>query len=236
MDRNTSAVHRVAGELVARIADGSWRAGERIPGEHALARRFGVSRPTVREAIGMLSARGLLHVRPRSGTYVAGEISSGEMKALTDLISVDPGRIWELLEIRRIVDTAAAELAAARRSEEDLQRLQELARSPGLRSPRELIEQPEGGRAYGRFFALLARATGNGLFEHLVCSVAASLRRALPYSRLLLAEVEGAASTIRTQLLDILDAVERGDSEDARSRTAEHLDTLEAYLRRRSGR
>ena len=175
MDRNTSAVHRVAGELVARIADGSWRAGERIPGEHALARRFGVSRPTVREAIGMLSARGLLHVRPRSGTYVAGEISSGEMKALTDLISVDPGRIWELLEIRRIVDTAAAELAAARRSEEDLQRLQELARSPGLRSPRELIEQPEGGRAYGRFFALLARATGNGLFEHLVCFAAAQV-------------------------------------------------------------
>lgn len=182
----------------------------------------------------MLSARGLLDVRPRSGTYVAGEIPSGELKALTDLISVDPGRIWELLEIRRVVDTAAAELAAARRDETDLERLRELVRSPGLRSPRELIDQPEGGRAYGRFFALLARATGNALFEHLVCSVAASLRRALPYSRLLLAGVDGAADTIRNQLLAILDAVERGDPQGARRCTVEHLDTLEAYLRRRS--
>ena len=57
---------RLSDDIIARIEtlilEGSFRAGERLPGERALAEEFGVSRPSLREAIQKLVARGLLHL------------------------------------------------------------------------------------------------------------------------------------------------------------------------------
>lgn len=62
----------IAARLEAGIADGTHRAGDRLPSEQQLSRTFGVSRPTAARAIRELEARGLVDRRRGSGTYVAG--------------------------------------------------------------------------------------------------------------------------------------------------------------------
>ncbi len=222
---------RVAEHLARLIADGTLGPGERLPGEPELARRLGVSRPTLREALGMLHARRLVEVRPRSGTYVASALPAEAVGAVAELVAIDPAKIWELLEIRRLVDGETAALAARRRTPADLARLRELASSVAALDGEALLRDEEGGRAYSRFFAQLARATHNTLLAHLVESIFRTLRAALPYSRARLAAQPAAGATIRTQLLAIMDAVAEGDDRAARERTSAHLAFVERALR-----
>ncbi|WP_349826796.1 UTRA domain-containing protein [Brevibacterium litoralis] len=67
-----SAWRLIAEELRAEIGDGTLRRGERLPGEMALAERFGVNRHTARQAIATLAADGLVESRRGSGTFVTG--------------------------------------------------------------------------------------------------------------------------------------------------------------------
>jgi GntR family transcriptional regulator len=62
--------HQLAEALFAQIRAGDYRPGEKIPSEHALAERFGVGRPTVRQATDALIQRGMLQRRRGSGTFV----------------------------------------------------------------------------------------------------------------------------------------------------------------------
>ena len=63
---------QLADSLLARIRDGEYRVGARIPSEHQLAERFGVGRPTVRQATDLLIREGLLRRRRGAGTFVCG--------------------------------------------------------------------------------------------------------------------------------------------------------------------
>jgi GntR family transcriptional regulator len=75
----------LAGELAARISDGRLRGGERLAGEHELARSFGVSRVTVRSALEILSQKGLVVKRAGSGTFIAGPLSQQDPITLESL-------------------------------------------------------------------------------------------------------------------------------------------------------
>ena len=92
LDSKTSVSSQVADHLSRLIADGLLSPGDKLPGETVLSRRLGVSRPTLREALGVLSARGLVEVRPRSGTYVCSVIPNEVVKAIDDLLTVDPAK------------------------------------------------------------------------------------------------------------------------------------------------
>lgn len=75
----------LAGELAARISGGHLRAGERLAGEHELARSFGVSRVTVRSALEILAQKGLVVKRAGSGTFIAGPLSRQDAITLENL-------------------------------------------------------------------------------------------------------------------------------------------------------
>lgn len=232
IDRNLNLTGKTADYLARLIAEGTFKAGERLPAEPALAKSLGVSRPTLREALGSLAARGFLDIRPRSGVFVRSALPAGEQEAILELIEVDREKIWELLEIRRVIDAESAALAAARRTQADLARLRELAREVASLGPTGLIRQKAGGRAYVKFFALLAASTHNTLFEHLREAIDRLVRGALPASRARLARVPGAGAAIQEQLAAILQAVEVGSPAMARRRVVAHLTALEGLLRK----
>ncbi len=68
---STPAYRRVAGELLQRISNGELAPGSRVPPERELAGRYGISRMTARAAVQLLSQRGLVERRDRSGVFVA---------------------------------------------------------------------------------------------------------------------------------------------------------------------
>ena len=105
-----SAVEETSDSLRALIARGQYRPGDRLPPERVLAKGFGVSRPTMREAIRRLTDAGLLEAHQGSGTYVA-EVNFEEVFA-----------------VRLYLEPYAARLAAKSRTSAELDRLRALVK------------------------------------------------------------------------------------------------------------
>lgn len=110
-----SALDTALHGLRALIADGALRPGDRLPSEGELCERLGVSRGSLREAIRMLAALGVLETRHGSGSYV-GELRAADLiGSLSLTVGLLPmAGVLELTELRRVLEPHAAALAAAR--------------------------------------------------------------------------------------------------------------------------
>jgi DNA-binding FadR family transcriptional regulator len=103
------AYEAVAHELLVLILGGHFSVGDRLPSERQLATRFGVSRPTVREALGALESRGIVITRMGSGTFVADREG---LDAVPAVPSDDSPA--EFMETRLVLEVAVVRLAAKR--------------------------------------------------------------------------------------------------------------------------
>jgi DNA-binding FadR family transcriptional regulator len=140
----------------------------RTPSERELADHFAVSRGQIREALAILEAMRIVERRAKSGIYLTTREASVEALALFARAGVplDPIQIYETVEIRKIHEIKAAELACQRATEDNFQRLREI-----LNESEEQLARGEGLARQDRDFHLeIVRATQNSVF-HKVCSV-----------------------------------------------------------------
>ena len=131
--------------------------GDKLPSERMLSDKFEVSRSNVREAIQKLEFYGLLKSIPQSGTFVAniGVIAMNGM--ISDILRLDDSDFKSLVETRILLELKTARLAALRRTEEDLIKLQE-----ALDAYREKVINGEDAVQEDLLFHLaIARASGN---------------------------------------------------------------------------
>jgi DNA-binding FadR family transcriptional regulator len=144
---------QISQKLAAAIAKGEYEVGQRLPSERELAQTFGVSRPTVREAIIALELDSLVEVRLGSGVYVTNSRPPGGTEGAKD---IGP---FELLEARRIIEGEAAALAALRIDDDQLRKLSELiAEMRDDNKHNEILMSEEADR---RFHELIASSTQN---------------------------------------------------------------------------
>lgn len=141
---------QVAEQLLALIKSGTFKPGQSLPSERDLAQQFGVSRPTVREAMIAMEIGGAVEVRSGSGVYVL-KPGAGPLK-FTD----DPGP-YEILEARRLIEADTCALAAQRISEQQLAELVALLDV----MEQENHEEEAAEEADERFHCLIAEASGN---------------------------------------------------------------------------
>jgi GntR family transcriptional repressor for pyruvate dehydrogenase complex len=112
-------------EIKKLLNNGELKPGDRLPAERKLAEQFCVGRAYVRDAIKKLEFYGILKTLPQSGSVIAGlEISALE-GLITDVLRLDNYDFYSLVETRLILETNAARLCAIRRSDEDLDKLQQ---------------------------------------------------------------------------------------------------------------
>ncbi|MEO3811364.1 FadR/GntR family transcriptional regulator [Sphaerisporangium sp. B11E5] len=119
--QRASLVDQVIEQLKDQITSGSWQMHAKIPTETVLAEQLGVGRNTVREAVRALTHAGLLECRQGDGTYV---------RAISELSGAMARRLraaeqLEILEVRRALEIEAAKLAAVRRTEGDIELIEE---------------------------------------------------------------------------------------------------------------
>lgn len=118
--KNISRLEVVLDHIKHRIADGTLKAGAQLPPELELARELGVSRTPVREAVKVLAAAGILEVRHGHGTFVSNGAQASFGQLLLFEIYLKDTTPQKLMEVRTIFERSAAELAAQRRTPEDL--------------------------------------------------------------------------------------------------------------------
>ncbi|WP_227664092.1 FadR/GntR family transcriptional regulator [Marinobacter salarius] len=113
-----SLVETAIESLRQAIEKGHWAIGERLPVEAQLSESLGVSRNTVREAVRVLVHVGMLETRQGDGTYVRATKDAGET-----LRRINRAQLRDKLEVRIMLETEAAKLAAERRDAKDLERM-----------------------------------------------------------------------------------------------------------------
>ncbi|MGW8680847.1 FadR/GntR family transcriptional regulator [Streptomyces sp. NPDC055817] len=111
---------QVLDRLRAYVAEGGLRAGDRLPPERDLAARLGVSRASVKQAIVVLEVQGLVEARHGGGTYLMRD--SLDPEPVEHMVE-RRRRLPDVLEAREALETKLAELAAERRTDEDLSAL-----------------------------------------------------------------------------------------------------------------
>ena len=213
--RRTKLRDRAADQLLDMVLSSGLRPGERLPPERELVARLGVSRTVVREALNLLEARGLISIEHGRGAVVSGGSTHAVRNTLSLLLRVRPKALWELLEIRKILEVEIAGLAAERAEEEDV-----LAMRGQLDRMLGSIEAPEGYvDADVEFHALLARSTRNGVLLTMLDPVVELLRA----SREVSASRPGSARRALREHEEILACVVAGDADGARRRMRAHL-------------
>ena len=199
------AAHEVVAERLRRsIALGEVLPGERLPAERTLAQDLGVSRLTI---------RGALRVLQQEGSVVTRRGATGGAFVTERPRTIEPARIVEVFEYRLAVESAAAGLAAERRTDADLKRLAEHGRALEGSADAGAFRRADSG-----FHLAIADASGNGMLRDSIEDARAAAFDAfdaLPFRVLRETTARGHAA--------IAAAIERGDATAAAEAMAEHL-------------
>ena len=167
---------KISRDLGVAIVTGRYETGSVLPGEIEIADQFGVSRSVVREALRMLSARGLIESRPKVGTRVKERRSWNLLDPilLEWMFESPPPKkfVHNLFELRMIVEPAAAELAAQKKTARHLATMGHAVEQMA----RHTLHTSEGQLADQEFHAAILDATDNELMINLSGSIGAAVR------------------------------------------------------------
>ncbi|MDH7639158.1 FadR/GntR family transcriptional regulator [Sphingomonas oryzagri] len=149
-DKGGKLYRRVYDAIAGDIAAGCYRIGSRLPAERDLTERFGVSRPTIREAMIALELQGLVEARKGAGVFV---LATNTAKQADEL---DIGA-FEIIEARRLLEGEVAAVAAMEISDEQIAELR------ALLAQMDQTDEAAAEAADRRFHILIAESTGNSV-------------------------------------------------------------------------
>ena len=218
-----SVTVRAIDSIRTMISSGQLSPGDQLPPEHELAESLGVSRGSLREAVRALSQINVLDVRRGDGTYVASlepkELLSGLIFAIELL---QASGLTEVLEVRRLLLPPAAALAAQRVTGQQLSDLRAL-----IDELEDAVEPDNVANLHRRFQALVGDATGNETLSSILRALqlrGENVRRTWLNSDPTIHDVALAHQRL------LLDALERGDSEMARSIATVQVDERKRWI------
>ncbi|MCT9089730.1 FCD domain-containing protein [Streptomyces sp. ASQP_92] len=113
--RPTPLVEQATERLREQITQGEWNVGTKLPGENALAQILGVGRSTVREALRALAGAGLVQPRQGAGVFVIATKPQEDWPT-----SLRRAAVTDVYEVRMLIEVEAAQMAAQRRTDDDL--------------------------------------------------------------------------------------------------------------------
>ena len=158
---------QIADQIRESILAGDFAPGDKLPPERELAEMFGVSRPSVREALNVLASSGLVLSYQGGGTVVQSLVDPSQGNSLSDLIRSQQERALEVIEVRKCMESWTAYYAAQRALPEDLRRMEEIVdgmeRNLEGRLPSEDLD--------ANLHIVIARATHNIVWLHLMQSI-----------------------------------------------------------------
>jgi GntR family transcriptional repressor for pyruvate dehydrogenase complex len=212
---------QIVEQVKTLIANGKLKPGDALPPERELMKVFNVSRPTLREALNMLSTMGFVQMSQRQRTRVKSLVPSNITEPLRHLLKEDIKTSLELIESRAIIETSNARLAARRATVKDIARL-ELC----LETMRNKFEGDASMTEEDADFHLaIAEATHNKIQTHLMFSIYDLLKEKVG-----LCYYDAEAEYIFNQHCVIVDAIKDRDEDRAELEMEKHLAYVESLV------
>lgn len=223
---------KISEEIVAQIklliSDGQLKPGERVPSERELASLLGVSRPSVREAIMVLEAMGLVESRQGGGTFVRSLTATALADPLTSMVEKNPKMLHALAEVRMGLETWSAYLAAQRATDEEIDVM------------RELVKEMERQAASGgwdaeidtRFHYAITTATHNTIQLHVLNTIHGLFHTTIMVALTEFYRKEGYIELLLQHHRSILEKIAARDPDGARQAMTEHLELVRSKMQK----
>lgn len=208
---------RVAAYIRNATREGQLKAGDRIPSEHEISEELGVSRNVVREAISQLRADGVIESRQGLGSFVADPKQRNVIR-LDPHSLADGEELGQFFELRIVIETRAARIAARRIT------------SGGIARLREALDRMQGAERLKKgsvdadldFHMEIARATENDYIQTYVNFLLLQIRQSIYLARRL-APINEIVEPTTHEHADVLAAIERRDPRAAEEAMRIHL-------------
>ncbi len=222
---------QVADAIKSWVVEQGLQSGDRLPGEGELIERFGMAKGTIREAMRILEAQGLVKTRtgPGGGSFVH-EVSQQRARALLgNYFYFKHLTIADIYQLRRVLEPELAASLAGTLSEEVLTELESnIARY--AEPAKTLDEEREQHIASLRFHALLAAQSGNALLGFLIDFMVRMLSDLTVYRELYSPPNIGLWSKGRDYQERLVQALRQGEGDTARAIMQEHMITAQRLM------
>ena len=216
-------------QIVSLISSGKLNPGDKIPSERELAADLRISRQSIREALNRAEVMGLIEVRQGEGSFILSSVKKFLKPPLTLIIEKEAARIFDFLEIRKLVEGWCAEKAAIEATEEELEDMAGI-----LDEMKKVVSKDKQWEELDlNLHMSFAKATHNVIAVHIMEALKSNFG---PFFRF-------AKSMPRSEKIDVLwqhhyeimMAIKQRDPEKAKNRVIEHLDFIEQKLKEDMG-
>jgi GntR family transcriptional repressor for pyruvate dehydrogenase complex len=209
-------------QIKSLIQTGDLKPGDALPPERELVKILNVSRASLREALNSLAGMGFLEMSHKHRTIVKSLAAGRMTEPLHLLIKDDIQTVFELIEVRKAIETWNAFYAAKRAGTDDIVRLEKSIASMKKRLdlPIDVIEDD------ANFHLAIAEATHNKIQTHLMFSIYDLLKESLGgyYESIDMQDIYG-------QHCLVVEAIKKHDPDLASQRMREHLDYVESRVK-----
>ncbi|WP_428911950.1 FadR/GntR family transcriptional regulator [Niallia sp. Krafla_26] len=216
----------IAEQIKQQIIDGDLKPGDRLPTGKELCEMYGVGRSTVREALSALEIMGLIETRQGEGSTV--KTWNPEIMALPNFqdFLISEETVLELMEARKSLEISISRMAAIKRTEEDLNKLEDNLKYMEL----NLSNPNESKKTDMLFHKLLAQSTQNSIMVHLIEAISDQMDKAMEEIRRITFGSPSLSRKILKEHRAIYQAVVEQNTALAQQKMLDHLGHFEGEM------
>jgi len=217
---------KIVKQMLDLIKEGKLKPGDKLPSERLLTEKFGASRPSLREALSALEILGIIESRGGKGNFIRNDLKSPSYEEKIKELQEEQSP-FELLEVRKVIETETASLAAKRYTQEDLDIMEKLINK---------IKEPPAEISYAldldyQFHLSIAKATHNTLFIQIMIYLTEGLKEDLWRNTARKTwNIPGHPQRCIQEHTAIFNAIKDRNSKNAKERMYEHLIGVEKDL------
>ena len=216
----------VYNQIVLLISRGKLIPGDKIPSERELAADLGISRQSVREALNRAEIMGLIEVRQGEGSFILSSINKTFKPPLTIILEKEAERVFEFLEIRKLIEGWCAEKAASEATIEDLENMEEI-----LAEMKKVVSKDKQWEVLDlKLHLSFAIATHNVVAVHMMEALKTNFRpffkftKSMPHSEKI--------DVIWQHHYEIFRAIKNRNPQAAKKKAIDHLKYIEEKLKK----
>lgn len=226
--RTVKIYEEIAEHIKQQILDGKLKPGDKLPSDKELCQLYSVGRSTVREALSALKFMGLIESRQGEGSTVS-KVNPEDiaMPDFTGLLLSDKA-ILELMEARKLLETSIVKLAANKRVDQDLRKLQDII----AQMETNLLTDNESEREDMLFHQTIAHATQNSIVVRLLDTISEQMEKAMKEIRRMGFSNPSSANIILKDHKEIYKAIADQDPVKAEKAMTSHLEHFEYELKK----
>lgn len=230
IDRPRRLPDEVATAIMEAIENGQLSAGDRLPTEFDLSKRFGVARTVVREAISLLRYDGIVDSRRGVGAFISDKQQRSAFR-ISPACFEKRKQIVQLLQLRTGVQAGASALAAEMRTDSQMSGIQDLfeeMKRADEKGPDEALEERVDGELL--LYRRIAEASGNAYYVEVIAMIETNIQNNLRSAFLKNAAASEFGPAIIAEHRAVIDALEARDIEGARVATRSRFEKAAARL------